>query len=354
MPYITPNTNEYIIQAKIKTPASGSNKFEIILRRQDANNYVMFGNRNGQFNLDKVVNGSLTNLKVIGGAWAADTVFDLTCQVSPNFIRVRRDNTNNDWVSTDTTFNTYPCAGLGTPFGNNGGTNPSPTFLEFAVYPRTLTLPIELRSGQTPTVLTGGTILAKDLFAGAAATSLDAHMPDIGPAWSLVGAHGTWALDGTGKVGGTNPDGIRIFALQDLGVNAAECSVNVTFPADATNVVAGIANYTDDTHYFTGWFIRIDSEQPGFQEIENRHTYDGFNGGVCHKVGLGAFIVAGETHNIKIQFTAGILHEYVDGILLNSYVSPVPWGTKFGLILSNYATHNDNGSLFSNWIVKAL
>lgn len=347
----TPATDTYLIQCKVTMPASGANKFGIVLRRQDDSNYVMFSSRDGVSRIDKVVADSLSNISTSGYAWANNgATYDVRIYVSPTLIRVLRDATDIGVATTDNTFAANPGAGLTTLVGGafGGGAHPSPVFDDFTVFPLTISLPSELRQGAIPTILTPGAIIASDTFTGAAG-NITGHTPDAGPTWTVV--TGTWALDGSGKVGLTAATGLDLI-YQELNTSSVECSVDVTFPADVSHVTAGIKCYIDATHFFTARLIRDDVSQPTFHEIELIHVYDGYSD-VCHKIGLGNFITAGATHTLKVQFTANMLHVFLDGNFVNSYIPPVAFGTKFGLCLENY-NGNDNGSLFDNWTVKAL
>ncbi|CAK0748269.1 hypothetical protein CCP3SC15_1540006 [Gammaproteobacteria bacterium] len=344
--YIPQTATEYIVQVKLTTPvATRSAIAGVILKYQDANNYIYAGYLSNQCVLRRIVAGSGTSIVATGYSWTDGVTYDLKCYVKGNYFRIVRDNQEVITATLDTNFGANYAAGL-IAYKNDNQFG----FDDFTVYPRRLTLPALLQVGSVPTVMTGGATISSDAFTGGAGTVLSAHSPDVGPAWDTA-IVGTWKLDGAGKVG-INPTGTYGKIQLDTGVTSFEASVDITFPADVSHITAGFIAYTASDNYFTAWLIRDDTTQATFHEIELRHVFTGYSD-VAHKAGLGLFIAANESHTLKLQVTPNIIHVFVDGNFVNSYIPPVAIGSKIGLVLDNYNGY-DTGCLFDNWIVKAL
>jgi hypothetical protein len=73
-----------------------------------------------------------------------------------------------------------------------------------------------------------------------------------------------------------------------------------------------------------------------------------------HKVVLGnqTTVTVNTTYNLKMQCKGDLFQIFLDGKPRISYYTQVgsPLGTKFGL----YRLNSDDGSVFDNWLVKAL
>lgn len=341
-----------IVICNITVPTTATDSFGLMLRRQDANNFIRLWN-NGQSNniylQTWVAGGFGAAINSTSQTWVGGQTYTIVVAMVGNRYSVWVDGVlKMDWITdSNSRFITATSNGL---FSIN-----SPTGLRwdnFGVYPLTVTLPDEVQDGAVPLIYTAGSTLASDTFTDSNGTSLSAHTAESGGAWTLHSS--TWEIN-SNKAGCTGvTSGETGHATQDAGVVDVECSIDITVPnpVDAGTVVrAGIVGRLEDVNNHYQIRLFVDPSQPAEDEVELIETIGG-SGGIVHKVSMADFFTSGATYTLKVQFKSDLIHVFLDGKPRISYYMQTgyPTGTNFGL----YVADTDDGCTFDNWSVKAL
>lgn len=349
-----PNTTaagDGIVICDITVPTTATDFFGLMLRRQDANNFIRLFNNGSSANIylqTWVAGGFGAAINSTAQTWVGGQTYTIVVAMVGNRYSVWVDGVlKMDWVTdSNSRFITATSNGL-----YAGNTPTGARWDNFGVYPLTVTLPSEIQDGAVPLIYTAGATLASDTFTDSNGTSLSSHTAENGGAWTLAAS--TWAIN-SNAVAGTVTIGTTGHATQNAGSADAECSVNITVPnpVDAATVVrAGIVGRLVDTANYYQVRLFIDPSQPGEDEIEIIETIGG-SGGIVHKASLADFFASGVTYTLKVQFKGDLIHVFLDGKPRISYYMPTgyPTGTNFGL----YVSDTDDGCTFDNWSVKAL
>jgi hypothetical protein len=222
-------------------------------------------------------------------------------------------------------------------------------FDNIAAYPHTITIPSELAAGKVPDVLVGGATLASDTFADTNGVRLFSHTPTLGGSWT---EHlGVWTIQGNKAslvpVIGQN------FVTQNLGITDAELTVDCITPGSFTTdyITSGfVMRYVDPYNYLTTR-LTMSPAQVGQDEIELHECINNVDT-VVKKVNLANYYAVGTTYAFKVQCKDDLIQVFLDGKPFLSYYIAIssPLGTRFGLT----QTLNDDGTMFDNWVAKAL
>lgn len=340
-----------IVRCKITVPDPATVGFGLMVRREDANNFIRIYNDNNAalLRVQTWVAGSFGATIGSGSdiSWTAGQTYDIAVGMAGNKYAVWVDGALKMQWTADANNRFLTATGVGLYSVNQAGYTTT-RWDDLATYPHTVTLPTELRTVAVPTILSGGDTLGNDAFTDDDAKRLNAHAADSGGAWT---EHvGTWTISSNRATCSTPAVGAN-YATQDLGVINAECEVDVISPGSATQYLAGIvARYVDANNHVV---VRtyMDAGAPSADEVEIIETISG-SGAIVHKANIKDYYAAGQTYTLKVQVYGDLIHVFLDDQPRISYVMQTgsPQGTRFGL----YRVNTEDGCVFDNWVVKAL
>ena len=342
-------------------PAGGASQAGGYFCRVDSNNYWRWLAPPGAFQIQTWVNGAITTILSSGYTWDPGTY---RVRIHRQGAQVRADindvplNAGN-W-STDAN-NSHPS---GTGMGFYSLNVQTMRWRYLAATPHIVTLPARVQVGAAPGLATPGATTGQDDFGGAS-TSLDAHVPLAGGAWSEP--FGDWSSGG-GRASANRAtiDGNgTLAALQDLGTPYGDFEVTVhTAAVYSTGYVrAGIIlNWLSNQQYLA---IRLFADPVGQalnNEVELLEIVAGA-GLIQRKVNIGDVLLADGSYKLKVQryrkSLAGRQREIVqvlvwDGAAWRPRLTHTPsisfQATKHGL----YLDQSDDGSTFSGWLARAV
>jgi hypothetical protein len=267
--------------------ATGVARAGVILRYQDANNYVEWHNNGSTTGnrIDKVVAGVRTVVSSSSQpALSLGTTYRYTFIVKGARYQVLRDATLiADWTNeSGANFLTATKYGV----SQFSGFLPSVQVVDNAAsYPLVHTLPAVIGQGAVPRILTAGATLGNDTFTDTNGVRLGVHTAEAGGAWTEHSRH----LDHPGQPGECDAGGSAAIATQSLGATDVEVSVTVVAPnplTDADDIAAGIVvRYVDANNYIVVRCLQTPS-QVNSHEIELAEVIGG-SGPVVHKPNLG-------------------------------------------------------------------
>jgi len=349
-----------IVQCDITVPTTTTTAFGIIVRRQDASNFI------------RIWNNATTNIAIqtwVAGAfgatvantsftWTAGQTYRLTVVMKGAKYRVLIDNVDvygSGW-QTDSNSRFITATGVGL-YGNNGTNFTTTRWDNFVAFPLTFTLPSEIAAGAAPVIYAAGSTLASDTFTDTNSVRLNAHTPVAGSAW--VESAGTWTVQ-SNRASCSMASGVNV-AYQPVQ-RSVEAQVDIITPSSfATGRIrAGIAvRYASITTFLIARLYK-DPAQIGADEIELLEG-NGSTTPVVHKVNLGTYFAVSTTYTLKVQIAADpnggndLLHVWLDGKPRISYkLSVTNTNTGVGLYVGNNTNDLDDGCVFDNWTVKAL
>jgi hypothetical protein len=334
--------------------ATGVARAGVILRYQDANNYVEWHNNGSTTGnrIDKVVAGVRTVVSSSSQpALSLGTTYRYTFIVKGARYQVLRDATPiADWTNeSGGNFLTATKYGV----SQFSGFLPSVQVVDnLAAYPLTVTLPAVIGKGAVPRLPADGATLASDPFTDTNGTRLNAHAAASGGAWTEHS--GTWTISSNKA---TAANGTLAIATQNLGTTDVSLSVDITIPAgltDSDGVDAGIVFRLVDASNYLQMHILQASSQVDSHELEFIVMRAGV-GPVDKKSNIGNTIVASGTYNLKVLAKGDVVKFLLDGDALCTYIceSDDPMGTRHGLLRASAASE-DLGATFDNWTAKAL
>jgi len=346
-----PNTTaagDGIVMCNITVPNPATEGFGLMLRRQDANNYLRLFNNftTNAIYLQTILAGQYgADIYATGQTWTPGQTYHVVVAMVGNKYSVWVDDVNvMDWV-TDANSRFIAATANGLYGGNVSGAR----WDNFAVFPLTVTVPAEIQAGAVPLVYTGGATLASDTFTDTNTVRLNAHTAESGGAWTEHA--GTWTI-GSNKATWTT-GGTLATATQECGQADTECQVEITTPASWSvgYMRAGIiGRYTDASNYLYARLFLDNVSQLGEDEIELIEMVAG-SVSIVHKASLGNFFANSTTYTLKMQFKDDIVHGFLNGHpLISYYTRSTATGTRFGLQTDSI----DDGCAFDNWSVKAL
>lgn len=338
-----------ILQATIRTPDDMTGQsFGLVVRMVDDSNYLRLWNNGGTASWYLQVwksGGYDSNIHAWNHTIAAGTEYRLTLFMYGNKYKLFVDGDNcsaTTWIAdSGNNFLTATKAGFFAVNTIGAGCR----WDDITFTPFTVTLPKELRYGLTPFIAIPGATIASDTFTDTDATRLNAHTAEAGGAW--VEAAGTWTIASNKASSSKLVE--NSYVVQDLGVTDVEMSVDIIIPnpMPTNSIRAGfVLHYVDDSHL---QIVRLYNDGTGEVELCDTGPVDG--AAVDRKTTLGVgWIVAGSTHNLKVQSFRGVIHVFVDNLPRMTYYSASAAGTKFGLYLQDI----DDGAVFDNYVVKTL
>lgn len=335
-------------------PPAGAPCFFLYWRFVDVNNWFRITNGAGgsnTFRIQRNLAGVQNEYLLTAYTWTPGTTYHFTAYVDDDRLVAAVNNVILYNVETAVLGQLTTATKMGV--GEWAAPIAGERWDNIAAYPLQTTLPSVFSYGKIPTILTGGAVLAQDSFTGINGTLLTAHTPDAGPAWQLPFTN--WAIQGN-RADPVLDLALATFAVQDLGVTDAECSVTCYVVAGATQCFPGIVGRFVDVNHFIGARLCWASYAPTAHEVEMNYT-DGGAGDVYHKINLGTYYTAGSTHTLKMQFKGDLIQVFLDGEPVISFYVPAgaPNGTKFGLQSDyNGVLRDQEGHTFDSWIVRTL
>jgi hypothetical protein len=344
----------------ITVPTTAGTGFGLMLRRQDANNFLRLwtNNTTNAIHLQTWVAGGFGASVASTGAgisWVAGATNRWVVFMKGANYRIFIDGVDpfgGSWQNdANSRFITARDCGL---YCINATDFATIRWDNFAVFPFAVTLPSEITAGAVPVVYVPGSTLASDTFTDTNGTALASHTPTSGSAWT---AHaGTWTIQSNRATCATGASVNQ--ATQDVSSRNVECSVEVITPGafPTGKIRSGIVVRRVDADNTLVARLYKDPSQVGSDEIELLETIGGV-GAVCHKVNLGAYFAISTTYTLKVQIAADpnggddLLQVWLDGKPRVSYkISAANVGTRHGLHFDSV----DDGCVFDAWTVKAL
>jgi hypothetical protein len=332
--------------------ATGVARAGVILRYQDANNYVEWHNNGSTTGnrIDLVKAGVRTVVSSSSQpALSLGTTYRYTFIVKGARYQVLRDATLiADWTNeSGGNFLTATKYGV----SQFSGFLPSVQVVDNAAsYPLVHTLPAVIGQGAVPRILTAGVTLGNDTFTDTNGVRLGVHTAEAGGAWTEQ--VGTWAIQGNRA--SVTLGGSAAIATQSLGATDVEVSVTVVAPnplTDADDIAAGVVvRYVDANNYIVVRCLQTPA-QVNSHEIELAEVIGG-SGPVVHKPNLGDTYAAGGSYLLTVQAFGDLIRVLLDGDPVIAYYTQTgsPMGTRHGL----YRNTQDDGSVYDGWSVKAL
>ena len=242
----------------------------------------------------------------------------------------------------------------------SGGDEEGPTGFRFddvIATPLTVTLPTEISAGKTPTILTGGSVLAQDSFTDSDTTNLESHTPESGGAWS-AGGSAVWQITGN-QADPVTPTTGDLQITQSISTANAEAQVDIAIPnpfAVSEYFLAGICfRYVDENNFIVARVTHVPYAATS-DEVELFCYINGVSK-FYHKAHLGDYNNEGETKTLKVQAYNDLIQVFLNGSPIISYYteSDDPMGTRWGLHVDRRTGEvGDEGALFNDWIVKSL
>jgi hypothetical protein len=364
-PHIASSTGNGLYAYRFTIKAGFAPNFYLILRYQDASNFVYLTNAGtvnagSTYALRKVVAGVQSNIATgaVSSNWVDGQTYTVMIAVQDaqyQFWIVENSTNTSGWLTDAGAFLVGQTLSWG--IGGNAGYAPNGADFDLAaVYPHSVALPTEIKRGRVPQIWTGGTTLVSDTFTDANSTRLSAHTPTLGGAWtetpSVTG--NIWEIQGNKAKNTHDAAHGNGMAYQSVGVLDAECQVDISTPATfTTSWLSAIAfRVVNASNYGYVALLRHVS-QPGADEVECHEVIAGVDT-VVHKPNVGSAWSTSSTYTEKLQVRGDKVQVYVDGKpRATFFLSPsflAVQGTGFGLF--SHAT--DEGLTFDNWTVKAL
>ena len=340
-----------IYQWTVTTPASNQT-FYLVFRRDSAGNYLRWAMSmaTNQIALQVISGDAVDSTVWIAGiATAQSTTYDYACYTDGNSYHLWIDGVlmSTDW-RTDAGSNYLADTGFGIGSAASGAN--SPRFDRVAVYEHTVDL-AGLIPGQIPTMWTPGTVLESDTFTGTNGTRLADHVSANGSTWDEV--YGIWSIQGNHVE--VADDGISQdwHAVQEVGRDDYECSVDITCPVLLQHLMGGlVVRYTDDENRIVARFAVTDPGAGLYWEIEvvqRINNVDLFLG----RATMGSGFPENTPANMKIRVLGDEMQIFVDDRPRFSHILPpeLCTGSKCGIYRAGGPAHTTQ-SLFDNWVVK--
>lgn len=355
---------------RFTTPANNTN-INLCLSRVSAGNYLR---------IECNMTGSTVSLgHITGGAFGGalytktktldeNTTYQITLFVYGNNYYLLGDDVSLDggYVWYTDAGNTH-ITGTGMGLGSVANGADSARFLDVTYLPLTFTLPDAIGLGAVPVLPTvAGATIAQDTFTDDDATALADHTAESGGAWTVI--NGTWLINNNALQIDIDSglDGGEARAVQDLGVQDVECTLEITTPAgwdasDDLQMGEGIIGRYIDANHFISFRCRADSAQPTEGEVEvliANGVGTAQIGGKVHLSDVGTDVyVLSTKYTLRVIFSGDMAHCYLNDHLVMDYIIPEGVnGTKFGVsqMFGEAAQAQTERATMDNWSAKAL
>jgi hypothetical protein len=308
---------------RFTTPAANTGNLRLIFRFQDTDNYVFFTNDGSTdaYAFKKRVAGIESSIPGASGAitWTTSTTYTVIIAVKGNQFQwwcPENSSNTSDWIAD----------------ANN-----------------TLV-------GQTLKWGIGGATLAADAFTGTNGTRLYQHPPTTGPAWSESPGvtDGTWEIQSNRAryvTDGLHGNGL---AWQPSVSPDVESQAEITMPGSfTTSWLSGVAFRVADAGNYGYVALLRNASQPSSDEVECHEVVGGVDR-VVHKSNLGGAFVTSTTYTLKVQVRGDLVIAFVDGKPRCSYYLSPGFLAAQGAGVGLFSHASDEGSVFDNWLVRAL
>lgn len=336
--YIT-GPGDGIHEVQLSSPSSGSFTAGLIFRYTNESNFMYAYAEDWRWVLGKVEGGTNTEIQQTGA--------NLFGYSQTKTIRVI-DHDGKICIFSDTTFLFgSTCFSESFNQGVTGvgvrGTN-NVTFDNFATYPKTITLPSEIKSYEFIPNKTS-TVLANDTFTDTNGTSLTTHTMNSGSGWSAP--LGAWTIQSNAaQVTDAPSDLIAVTNVSATDI-AVEADVNLSAAPSSGDWLSGVVGrYTDTNNYVYARFLW----QSASPEIEVWEII----GGVETLIGatnITGKINPSETHRLLLALEGNRFAAYLNGELITQGQTRILTGTRAGIIVSESALSSlptfDNFSVYT-------